>query len=90
MTTVFAQAPADSGLKSLPKSNRNGILEILRMRRDPFAFSEARQAELGKISAMNAFGINIVTCAGAPAAEQILMNKEKAFANGPEIGRAHV
>ena len=32
---------------------------------------------------MDASGINIVTCSGPDAAEQILMNKDKAFANGP-------
>ncbi|QKT08238.1 cytochrome P450 [Gordonia sp. X0973] len=83
MTTVFTQAPAESDLRSVPKNSRNGVLEILRMRRDPFAFSAARQAEFGKVSAMNAFGTQFVTCSGAPAAEQILMNKDKAFANGP-------
>ncbi len=83
MTTVFAQAPVGSDLSSIPKNERNGVLEILRMRRDPFAFTKARQGEYGDVSAMNAFGINIVTCSGASAAEQILMNKDKAFANGP-------
>ncbi|GAB08933.1 cytochrome P450 [Gordonia araii NBRC 100433] len=83
MTTVFTQAPADSDLKSVPKNGRNGVLEILRMRRDPFAFAEARQAEYGTVSAMSAFGTTFVTCSGAAAAEQILMNKDKAFANGP-------
>ncbi len=83
MTTVFAQAPAGSDLKSIPKSDRNGVLEVLRMRRDPFAYAKARQGELGKIYGMNAFGIDLVTCAGPAAAEQILMNKDKAFANGP-------
>ncbi|MFT4200977.1 cytochrome P450 [Gordonia sp. (in: high G+C Gram-positive bacteria)] len=83
MTAVFAQAPADSDLKSIPKNPRNGVAEILRMRRDPFGFSDARKAEFGDVSAMNAFGINLVTCSGPGAAEQILMNKDKAFANGP-------
>jgi cytochrome P450 len=83
MTAVQPQETVESELKSIPDNPRNGVLEILRMRRDPFGFSAARHEEYGDVSSMKAFGTHIVTCAGAPAAEQILMNKEKAFANGP-------
>jgi len=83
MTTVFAQAPAGSDLRDIPGNPRNGVLEILRMRHDPFTFAETRREEFGDVSAMSAFGIKMVTCAGADAAQEILMNKDKAFANGP-------
>lgn len=83
MTTVFAKAPAGSELRDVPQSDRNGVLEIMRMRRDPFRYSDERLAQFGPTSALNAFGIKLVTASGARAAEQILMNKDKAFANGP-------
>ncbi|NMO02185.1 cytochrome P450 [Gordonia sp. TBRC 11910] len=83
MTAVLAQAPADSDLRSVPQSNRNGVLEVMRMRRDPFGYSEQRQVQYGPTSALTVFGINMVTASGARAAEQVLMNKDKAFENGP-------
>lgn len=83
MSVTLAQAPADSGLKSIQGSNTNGAIQILKMRRDPFAFADAQQAEFGRVSFINAFGQKLVTCRGAQAADQILMNKDKAFANGP-------
>lgn len=83
MSVTLAQAPADSGLKSVQGSNTNGAIQILKMRRDPFAFADAQQAEFGRVSFINAFGQKLVTCRGPQAADQILMNKDKAFANGP-------
>lgn len=83
MSVILAQAPSDSGLKSVQGSNTNGAIQILKMRRDPFAFADAQQAEFGRVSFINAFGQKLVTCRGPQAADQILMNKDKAFANGP-------
>ncbi|MGB3304247.1 cytochrome P450 [Gordonia sp. (in: high G+C Gram-positive bacteria)] len=83
MGAVLAQADAESSLKAVPFSTRNGILEMMRMRRDPFAFSAERERKYGRVSGMNALGITIVTCSGPDAANQILMNKDRAFANGP-------
>lgn len=53
------------------------------MRRDPFGFAERKRLEFSDISGMNAFGLRIVTCSGADAANEILMNKDRAFANAP-------
>lgn len=83
MTVILAPAPPDSDLKPVHGSTTNGVIQILRMRRDPFAFARAQQAEFGNISFINAFGQQMVTCRGPVAADQILMNKQKAFANGP-------
>lgn len=83
MTEVLAKAPAGSELLDVPQSERNGVLEILHMRRDPFGYADEKTARYGKTSSMNAFGLRIVTASGARAAEEILMNKDKAFANGP-------
>lgn len=83
MVTQLAQPEAGSGLRAVPLSDRNGVLEILQMRRDPFGFAERKRLEFGDISGMNAFGLRIVTCSGADAANEILMNKDRAFANAP-------
>lgn len=82
-TPLLAQPEAGSGLRAVPVSERNGILEVLSMRRDPFLFAERRQARYGDVFAMNALGIRMVTACGADAAQEILMNKDRAFANAP-------
>ncbi|MDL9944840.1 cytochrome P450 [Gordonia sp. ABSL11-1] len=83
MTTVFAKAPAESGLLEVPCAERNGILEMMAMRRDPFAFGDERLARFGKVSGLNALGVQMVIASGPRAADEILMNRDKAFANGP-------
>ncbi|GAB90003.1 cytochrome P450 [Gordonia rhizosphera] len=83
MTTVLAPAPAGSGLVEVPCAERNGILEMMSMRRDPFAFGDDRLNRFGQVSGLNALGVKMVIAAGARAADEILMNRDKAFANGP-------
>ncbi|EGD53592.1 cytochrome P450 [Gordonia neofelifaecis NRRL B-59395] len=80
---MLAQPEVGSDLKAVPLSDRNGVLEILQMRRDPFGYSDRKRLEFGDVSGMNAFGVRIVTCSGAEAANEILMNKDRAFANAP-------
>ncbi|MBM7365782.1 cytochrome P450 [Gordonia hydrophobica] len=83
MVALLAQPEAGSDLKPVPMSERNGVLEILTMRRDPFGFADRKRVQFGDVSGMNAFGTKFVTCSGAAAASEILMNKDRAFANGP-------
>lgn len=83
MVALLAQPEAGSDLKAVPMSERNGVLEILTMRRDPFGFADRKRIQFGDVSGMNAFGTKFVTCSGAAAASEILMNKDRAFANGP-------
>ncbi|MGV9712924.1 cytochrome P450 [Gordonia sp. NPDC003424] len=83
MSSVLAEAPAGSGLIAVPCVERNGILEMMAMRRDPYLYGEERRNRYGDVSSMNAFGTQFVTFAGAAAADEILMNRDKAFANGP-------
>ncbi|MCX2964541.1 cytochrome P450 [Gordonia aquimaris] len=82
-STVFAAAPAGSDLLEVPCAQRNGVLEMMAMRRDPFAFGDERLARLGQVSGLNALGVKMVIAAGPRAADEILMNRDKAFANGP-------
>lgn len=83
MKTVIAQAPADSGLAPVACSSRNGILQVLAMRRDPFGYNRKQRADLGEVYGLNALGVRVVTANGPAAAGEILMNKDRAFANGP-------
>ena len=69
---ILAPPPPGSDLQAIPCAHRNGILEIMSMRRDPFGFAERRRAELGLISGMSALGIRMVTAAGPDAAAEIL------------------
>lgn len=82
-TPVLAQPSAESELTGVPVSRRNGLLEVLSMRRDPFEFANRRTTEYGEVFAMNALGLRIVTAYGADAAGEILMNRDRAFVNGP-------
>jgi len=82
-TPLLAQPAEGSELFPVPVSERNGVLEVLSMRRDPFAFAVKRRAQYGDLFAMNALGVQLVNAFGAEAAAEILMNKDKAFANAP-------
>ncbi|HEY9312302.1 cytochrome P450 [Williamsia sp.] len=83
MPTKFSEIPVGSELKEIPFSTRNGALEVLAMRRDPFKHADERHAKYGRISGINAFGQKMVVASGPEAADELLMNKKKAFANGP-------
>ncbi|MBT0565789.1 cytochrome P450 [Williamsia sp. CHRR-6] len=82
-TTAFSQIPVGSELKEIPISSKPGIVEVLSSRRDPLAFERKRIAQLGPVSGYHAFGRTWVVPSGPEAAEEILMNKKKTFANGP-------
>ena len=82
-TPLVDKSTEHSELKPVPTTGRNGVLEVLAMRRDPFRFAAERRAEYGDVFSMNAFGIKMVSTAGADAAQQILINKDQAFANAP-------
>ncbi|WP_132992102.1 cytochrome P450 [Gordonia zhaorongruii] len=82
-TPILATPEQGSGLRPVHVTNRNGVLEVLAMRRDPFAFADEKRLRMGKTYAMNALGVRMVTAAGPEAAGEILMNKDRAFANAP-------
>ncbi|MCF8589783.1 cytochrome P450 [Gordonia liuliyuniae] len=83
MTDILARPEAGSELRPIPMSDRNGVLEVLSMRRDPFKFADEKLVRYGNVMGLNALGVRMVTAAGPAAASEILMNKEKAFANAP-------
>ncbi|QMU20997.1 cytochrome P450 [Gordonia rubripertincta] len=83
MASVLATPPSGSDLQAIPCSDRNSFLEIMSMRRDPFAFADRRRAQYGSVSGLNAFGVQMVMTGNPRAAQELLMNKDRAFANGP-------
>ncbi|WOC11586.1 cytochrome P450 [Gordonia sp. MP11Mi] len=83
MTDILARPEVGSELRPIPMSDRNGVLEVLSMRRDPFKFADDKLVRYGNVVGLNALGVRMVTAAGPAAASEILMNKEKAFANAP-------
>ncbi|MDH3061437.1 cytochrome P450, partial [Gordonia alkanivorans] len=83
MASVLATPPAGSDLQAIPCSGRNSSLEIMSMRRDPFGFADRRRAQFGNVSGLNAFGVQMVMTGNPRAAQELLMNKDRAFANGP-------
>ena len=82
-TPILAKPEEGSGLLPVPVSSRNGVLEVLSMRRDPFKFADDKRLKYGNMVGLNALGVQMVTALGPEAANQILMNKDRAFANAP-------
>ena len=62
---------------------RFGLPHLLKMRRDPIGHNDLMRAKYGDVLKINVFGTTLYACYGMDAAEQILINRERVFANGP-------
>ncbi len=62
---------------------RLGLPLILKMRRDPIGVNDTVRAQYGEVLRINVFGTTLYACYGMDAAEQILINRDRVFANGP-------
>lgn len=60
-----------------------GLPHLLRLRRDPIHHNDVMRASYGEVIKLNVFGTTLHACYGLDAAEQILINRERDFANGP-------
>ncbi|MFC4905886.1 cytochrome P450 [Actinomadura gamaensis] len=83
-TRVLAAPPAGSGLK--PVVGAPGLPYVgntLAVMRRPFDVSRDRYARFGPVSWSWLLGQRTVTVQGPEAAEVVLVNRDKAFANGP-------
>lgn len=60
-----------------------GIPHLLRLRRNPIHHNDVLRASYGEVIKLNVFGTTLHACYGMDAAEQILINRERDFANGP-------
>ncbi|MFC5185292.1 cytochrome P450 [Actinomadura harenae] len=84
---VLAAPPAGSDLK--PVIGDPGIPLVgstLRAMRHPFELSRERYEQFGPVSWSWLLGQRAVTVQGPEAAEAVLVNRDKAFANGPAWG----
>ncbi|MCP2340128.1 cytochrome P450 [Actinomadura rupiterrae] len=83
-TRVLAAPPAGSDLK--PVVGVPGLPYVgntIRVMRHPFEVSRERYAQFGEVSWSWLLGQRTVTVQGPEAAEAVLVNRDKAFANGP-------
>ncbi|WP_433140375.1 cytochrome P450 [Actinomadura nitritigenes] len=84
MTSVLAPPPEGSGLKAVP--GVPGIPYVgntLSVMRDPIGMARRRYEEYGPIAWGWLLGMRTCTVQGPEAAEAVLVNRDKAFANGP-------
>ncbi|MFI0357876.1 cytochrome P450 [Actinomadura sp. 9N407] len=83
-TTILAPPPEGSGLK--PVRGHPGIPFVgntLQVMRQPFKVARKRYEEFGPVTWGWLLGQRTVTVQGPEAAEAVLVNRDKAFANGP-------
>ncbi len=80
----FAPPPPGSGLR--PVLGRGGLPVLgrtLEYMRDPMGTSRQQYEEFGPVSWTHAYGIPIVVVIGPEAIGEVLVNRDKAYANGP-------
>ena len=63
-----------------------GLPHLLKMRRDPIGHNDYARARWGEVVKLNIFGTTMYACYGLDASEQILINRDRVFANGPAWG----
>jgi cytochrome P450 len=84
---MLAAVPEGTDLKPVPGDPGLPYLGyILQGLKDPVALSRKRYARHGPVSWSNFLGKRMVTLQGPDAAEAVLVNRDKAFANGPAWG----
>src|SRR5690242_4173975 len=56
------------------------------MRRDPIGHNDYAREKWGEVVKLNVLGTTMYACYGMDASEQILINRDRVFANGPAWG----
>lgn len=62
---------------------RLGVAHLLRLRRRPIEHNDHLRAAYGEVLKLNVFGTTLYAAYGLDAAEQVLINRDRIFANGP-------
>jgi cytochrome P450 len=62
---------------------RLGVVHLLRLRRNPIEHNDFLRAAYGDVVRLNVFGTTLYAAYGLDAAEQVLINRDRIFANGP-------
>jgi cytochrome P450 len=70
------------GLKK-PRGPVLGLAHLLQLRYHPIQHNEFLREAYGDLYTLSAFGVTLHVTAGADAAEQVLVNRDRTFANGP-------
>jgi cytochrome P450 len=60
-----------------------GLPHLLILRRNPIHHNDVLRASYGEVVKLNVFGVTLHAAFGLDAAEQVLINRERDFANGP-------
>ena len=60
-----------------------GLPHLLRLRRNPIHHNNVLREAYGDVVKLDVFGITMYAAYGLDAAEQVLINRERVFANGP-------
>src|SRR4051794_7135994 len=73
---------APAGLKTA-RGPVLGLPHLLQLRYNPIAHNAFLREAYGDVFRLNVFGIRMYVTAGADMAEQVLVNRDRTFANGP-------
>jgi cytochrome P450 len=80
--TATASTGPSTQLRAV-KGPRLGVVHLLRLRRKPIEHNDFLRAEYGEVVKLNVFGTTLYAAYGLDAAEQVLINRDRIFANGP-------
>ena len=82
--TLAGMATAgDAAVLREPVGPRFGLAHLLRLRRDPIGHNEVLRRKFGEVVRLDVFGTTLYAAYGLDAAEQVLLNRDRDFANGP-------
>jgi cytochrome P450/uncharacterized protein (DUF2236 family) len=83
---VLATPPAGSGLRPIYGTGTPGLLEALRLFRNPLGVIIDRRERFGDITYLESFGMTSVLPLTASGCEEVALNREKVFAAEPAWG----
>ena len=66
-----------------------GLPHLLQLRFHPIEHNEFLRESYGEVYRLNVFGVRLYVTAGADMAEQVLVNRDRTFANGPGVVALH-
>jgi cytochrome P450 len=75
-------ATIDTDLRTA-RGPRLGVVHLLRLRKRPIEHNDFLRAAYGEVLTLNVFGTTLYAAYGLDAAEQVLINRDRIFANGP-------
>jgi cytochrome P450 len=80
---VTATTASTPGQLRTVKGPRLGVVHLLRLRRKPIEHNDYLRSAYGEVLKLNVFGTTLYAAYGLDAAEQVLINRDRTYANGP-------